>query len=252
MRKKLILFSLLFFSIIPHLFSQTISIAAAADLRYAMDELTKEFTKSNPDIKIDVIYGSSGNLYQQIINKAPYNIFFSADISYPKKLDSLKLAGNKPKLYAIGHLVLWSSAIDVSKGLGILNNGSVKKIAIANPAVAPYGKRAVECLKYYKLYEKVENKIVKGENVSQAAQFVLTGNAEIGIIALSLALSPQMMNKGKYFFIDEKSYSKLEQSYIIIKNSENNKSVLRFIKFIETEQARKIFVKYGFKLPSEK
>jgi molybdate transport system substrate-binding protein len=252
MRKIFSIFSFLFYISIQSLSSQSISIAAAADLRYAMDELKKEFLKINPDIKVDVIYGSSGNLYQQIINQAPYNIFFSADISYPKKIDSLNLAGIKPKLYAIGHLVLWSSTIDVSKGMEVLNNSSVKKIAIANPAVAPYGKRAVECLKYYKLYDKVVNKIVKGENVSQAAQFVLTGNAEAGIIALSLALSPQMMSKGKYFYIDEKSYSKLEQSYIIIKKSETNKSVIKFIKFIETEQARKIFVKYGFKLPTEK
>lgn len=252
MKKKLLLFLAICIISTINLIGQTITIAAAADMRFAMDELTNEFKKLNPDVKVEVIYGSSGNLYQQIVNQAPFNIFFSADISYPKKLDSLNLAGSKPKLYAIGHLVLWSSKLDVAKSIDLLKSNDVKKIAIANPKVAPYGKRAVECLKYYKTYEQIKDKIVEGENVSQAAQFVLTGNAEVGIIALSLALSPEMTSKGKYIAIDEKSYSKLEQAYVIIKNSETNKDILKFIQFIETEQARKIFDKYGFKLPNEK
>ncbi len=236
---------------ISNLLAQAITIAAAADLRFVMDELSMEFKKTHPEIKVDVIYGSSGNLYQQIVNQAPFNIFFSADISYPQKLDSLHLAGSKPKLYAIGHLVLWSSSLDVSKGIDLLTNPDVKKIAIANPRVAPYGKRAIECLKYYGLDNTVKEKIVEGENVSQAAQFVLTGNAEVGLIALSLALSPEMKARGKYFSIDEKSYSKLEQAYVIIKKSETNKDVNLFIQFIETENARKLFSKYGFKLTHE-
>jgi molybdate transport system substrate-binding protein len=236
---------------ISNLIAQTITIAAAADLRFVLDEVTNEFKKSNPGIKVEVIYGSSGNLYQQIVNLAPFNIFFSADISYPKKLDSLNLTGSKPKLYAIGHLVLWSARLDVSKGMELLTSPDVKKIAIANPRVAPYGKRAMECLKYYKMDTKVKNKIVEGENVSQAAQFVLTGNADAGLIALSLALSPEMKTKGKYFSIDEKSYSKLEQAYVIIKKSETNPDVLKFTQFIESDQARKLFGKYGFRLPNE-
>ena len=236
---------------ISNLSAQTITIAAAADLRFVMDEMTNEFKKSNPNIKIDIIYGSSGNLYQQIVNQAPFNIFFSADIFYPEKLESLNLAGSKPKLYAIGHLVMWSAKLDMSKGIEILKSNDVKKIAIANPKVAPYGKRAIECLKYYKIDNQVKDKIVEGENVSQAAQFVLTGNAEVGLIALSLALSPEMKTIGKYFSIDEKSYSKLEQAYVIIKKSETNKAVLKFTQFIETEQARKLFGKYGFRLPNE-
>jgi molybdate transport system substrate-binding protein len=246
-------FLIISFSVIAisNLLAQTITIAAAADLRFVLDEVTNEFKKSNPDIKVEIIYGSSGNLYQQIVNQAPFNIFFSADISYPEKLDSLNLAWSKPKLYAIGHLVMWSARCDVSKGIELLNSPDVKKIAIANPRVAPYGKRAMECLKYYRMDTQVKDKIVEGDNVSQAAQFVLTGNAEVGLIALSLALSPEMKTKGKYFSIDEKSYSKLDQAYVIIKKSETNKDVLRFTQFIETEQARKLFGKYGFRLPNE-
>jgi molybdate transport system substrate-binding protein len=251
MNKRIFLVFSLCLIAISNIFTQTVTIAAAADLRFVMDELTNEFKKSNPDIKVEVIYGSSGNLYQQIVNQAPFNIFFSADISYPEKLDSLNLTASKPKLYAIGHLVIWSATLDVSKGIELLNDPDVEKISIANPRVAPYGKRAMECLYYYKMDKKVKDKIVEGENVSQAAQFVLTGNAEVGLIALSLALSPEMKSKGKYFSIDEKSYSELEQAYVIIKNSETNKYVLRFTQFIETEQSRKLFGKYGFKLPNE-
>jgi molybdate transport system substrate-binding protein len=250
-RKALTLFSL-FIILHCNIFAQTITIAAAADLRFVMDEMIGVFKKTNPDIKIEVIYGSSGNLYQQIVSKAPFDIFFSADISYPKKLDSLNLTGSKPKLYAIGHLVLWSAKLDISKGIELLKKQEVKKIAIANPRVAPYGKRAMECLKYYNLDEFVKDKIVEGENVSQAAQFVLSGNAEIGMIALSLALSPEMNTKGRYFVLDEKSYSKLEQAYVIIKQPKLNKRVVSFIQFIESLEARRLFGKYGFKFPTRK
>ena len=232
--------------------AQQITIAAAADLRFAMDEMVADFNKVHPEIKVSVSYGSSGNLYQQIVNKAPFSIFFSADISFARKLDSLKLTATPPKLYAIGHLVLWSASADVSKGMGVLASDEVKKIAIANPAVAPYGKRAVECLKYYHLYDRVEEKIVRGENISQAAQFVLTGNAEAGLIALSLALSPEMMSKGKYLLIDEASYSRLEQACVVLKDAGQDPAVATFTNFIGTEQARRIFKKYGFNLPGEK
>ena len=229
--------------------AQSVTIAAAADLRNAMGELIKTYKETNPDAKVEPIFGASGNLYQQIVNKAPFDMFFSADHNFAVKLKEQGLTLGAPKVYAIGHLVLWSSTIDVSKGLDILKSDKVNKISIANPEIAPYGKRAVECLNYYKLYDQIKNKIVKGDNVSQAAQFVLTGNAEVGLIALSLALSPEMSSKGKYFLIDQKSYSQLDQSYVILKQAENNKEVSNFVKFLETEKAHNIFSKYGFNLP---
>ena len=231
--------------------AQSIKIAVAADLRFALDDITKLYKKNYPDVMIDVIYGSSGNLFQQITNQAPYDLFFSADVSLAAKLEEMKLTLNKPTIYAVGHLVLWSATKDVSRGLDLLKSEDVKKIAIANPEVAPYGKRAVESLKYYNLYDKIKDKIVKGDNVSQAAQFVLTGNAEAGIIALSLALSPEMSAKGKYYIIDEKSYSKFEQAYVILKKSGKNNDVLNFVKFLETKKVKDIFNKYGFKLPAK-
>ena len=251
MKKIVLVIGFILFAVF-NLSAQSITIAAAADLRYALDEVINRYKLQNPNSKIDVIYGASGNLYQQITNKAPFDIFFSADNNYPLKLSEGGLISGTPKLYAIGHLVLWSANKDVSKGIYSLKSKEIKKVSLANPEVAPYGKRAIECLKYYKLDEIIKEKIVKGDNVSQAAQFVLTGNADAGLIALSLALSKEMKGKGKYVLLDEKSYSKLEQSYVLLKQGEKNPDAVKFIKYIDSKAVKDIFAKYGFKLPKNK
>lgn len=249
--KQFLIFILILMAMNVNNNAQSITIAAAADLRNAMGELVKTYKETNPDAKIETIFGASGNFYQQIVNKAPFDMFFSADHNFAVKLKDQGLTVGEPKVYAIGHLVLWSSTLDISKGLDILKSDKVNKISIANPEVAPYGKRAMECLTYYKLDKAVKDKIVKGDNVSQAAQFVLTGNAEVGLIALSLALSPEMSTKGKYFLIDQKSYSQLDQSFVILKQAENNKEVGKFVKFLDSGNARKIFSKFGFNAPEQ-
>lgn len=229
--------------------AQIVKIAAAADLRYALDEVVKAYKKNNSGATIEVIYGSSGNAFTQISNGAPYDIFFSADILYPQKLKEAGLTLTDPKLYAIGRIVLWSSTVDVSKGLSVLAEKPNIKIAIANPEHAPYGQRSVEALKFYKLYEKVEKQLIYGENISQAAQFCLTGNADAGLIALSLVQSPSMSNQGKYFLIDEKSHQPLDQAYVILKRAKENMLALSFAEFVSSRPARVIFEKYGFTLP---
>ena len=211
-----------------------------------------DFNKTSPEVRVEVTYGSSGSLFEQIVNKGPFNIFFSADIAYARKLDSLKLTSSKPKVYAIGHLVLWSSKLDVSKGVELLTAPEVKHIAIANPAFDPYGKRAVEFLKYNKIDKMVKDKMMEGENVSQTAQFALSRNADVGIISLSLALSTEMRAKGKHFHIDETNYSKLEQAYAILKNNGHAKEVAKLAQYLDALNARQIFGKYGFKLPAAK
>lgn len=229
--------------------AQTVKIAAAADLRYAMDEVVKEFKKNNSGANIEVIYGSSGNAFTQISNGAPFDLYFSADITYPKKLKEAGLTLSDPKLYAIGRIVLWSASLDVSKGVSVLAGKPNIKIAIANPEHAPYGQRSVEALKFYKLYEKVEIQLIFGDNISQAAQFCLSGNADAGLIALSLVLSPSMSNLGKYFLIDEKAHRPLEQAYVILNHAKGNKHAFAFAEFISRPAARLIFEKYGFTLP---
>jgi len=229
--------------------AQTVKVAAAADLRYALDEVVKEYKKNNAGANIEVIYGSSGNAFTQISNGAPFDMYFSADIIYPQKLKEAGLTLTEPKLYAIGRIVFWSAGLDVSKGLSVLAEKPNIKIATANPEHAPYGQRSVEALKYYKLYEKVKKQLIYGENISQAAQFCLSGNAEAGLIALSLVLSPSMSNQGKYFLIDEKSHRPLEQSYVILNQAKENRLAFSFAEFISSPAARLIFEKYGFTLP---
>lgn len=245
--KKLIFSLLMVISI--GLQAQTVKIAAAADLRYAMDEVVKEYKKNDAVATIEVIYGSSGNAFTQISNGAPFDMYFSADIMYPQKLKEAGLTLTEPKFYAIGRIVLWSTSLNVSKGLSVLADNPNIKIATANPEHAPYGQRSVESLKFYKLYEKVEKQLIFGENISQAAQFCLSGNAEAGLIALSLVLSPSMSNQGKYFLIDEKSHRPLEQAYVILNHAKENKVAYSFAEFISTPDARLIFEKYGFTLP---
>jgi len=245
--KRIILNLLVFVAFSAH--AQTIKVAAAADLRYALDEVVREFKRNNSGANIEVIYGSSGNAFTQILNGAPFDIYFSADVVYPQKLKEAGLTLTDPKLYAIGRIVLWSASLDVSKGLSVLAANPNIKIATANPEHAPYGQRSIEALKFYKLYEKVKEQLIYGENISQAAQFCLTGNADAGLIALSLVLSPSMHNQGKYYLIDSKSHQPLKQAFIILNHAKGNNTAVSFAGFIESVPARTIFEKYGFTLP---
>jgi molybdate transport system substrate-binding protein len=245
--KKICLALLMVFSISLH--AQKVKIAAAADLRFAMDEVVTQFKSLNTQAKIEVIYGSSGNAFTQISNGAPYDMFFSADIMYPQKLKEAGLTVTNPKLYAIGRIVLWSTTLDVSKGVEGLVLFPKAKIALANPYHAPYGKRAIESIQFYQIYEKVNSQLIYGENISQAAQFCITGNADIGILALALVLAPSMADKGKYVLIDEKSHEPLMQGFVILNQAKDNKTAFAFAEYIETKPARDILEKYGFTLP---
>src|SRR5947209_1738637 len=182
--------------------NREITVAAASDLTFALHDLAAQFEKRTGK-QVKLSFGSSGNFFAQIENGAPYDLFFSADIEYPEKLEQAGLTEPGTLFrYATGKLVLWApkeSGIDLSRGLSSLLDPRVKKIAIANPTHAPYGRAAVAALRRENLYDKLAGKLVFGENISQTAQFVLTGNADIGIIAISLALSPPMESKGKYF-----------------------------------------------------
>lgn len=227
--------------------AQTVKVAAAADMKYIMPELVAIYQKTHPTSKIEVNYGSSGLFFQQISNGAPYDLYFSADISYPQKLADQGIAKGKVTTYAFGALVLYSTSIDVSKGIGAIKNAD--KIAIANPQHAPYGKRAEECLKYYGLYESSKSKFVLGDNINQTAQFVVTGNADAALIALSIAVSPELNSKGKYVRLDSKSYKPLEQACVLLKSWQANPEASKFMKFVLSPECRPIFEKYGFIVP---
>ena len=232
--------------------TEKITIAAAADLKFAMDELVSDFKNANPCAQVDVVYGSSGNFYSQIKQGAPYDLFFSADIMYPQQLVTGGLAASDAKSYAFGRIVLWSGSLDASRmTLESLTDPKIARIAIANPQHAPYGKRAQEALQAAGLWDKIEPKLVYGENIAQTAQFVESGNAQVGIIALSLAVNPELASKGGYWLIPEKLHQPLEQAYVITKRAESNALARRFADYMVSKPARAVMIKYGFVLPGE-
>lgn len=229
-----------------------ITIAAAADLKFALDEVVVLFNKSHLAEQVDVIYGSSGKFRTQIEQGAPYDIYFSADIAYPRALKDAGLAASEVRTYGIGRIVLWSTQRAAGQmSLEGLADPAIRKIAIANPQHAPYGKRAEEALKAAGVWDKVEAKLVYGENVAQTAQFVQTGNAQVGIIALSLALSPELAKQGSYVLISDALHQPLEQGFVITRRAANNSLAREFAEYMGGKEARAVMMRYGFALPGE-
>jgi molybdate transport system substrate-binding protein len=226
---------------------QSVKIVAAGNLRYILDDIKTAYAVKNPQVKIDISLGASGALTQQIMNGAGYDIFMAADKVFPDKLKDQGYTTGEVKTYAFGKLVLWSNTVDVSKGLDIITDNEVKRIAIAKPEVAPYGERALECLKYYDLFDKVKDKIVYADNIAQAAQFTQTGNAEIGFLAMALVFAPDM--KGTYYILDAKSYKAVEQAMVQIKTWQINQEASKFMNYVLSNDCKPIFEEYGFIVP---
>ena len=231
---------------------EKITIAAAADLKFALDEIVVLFNKAHPADRVETIYGSSGKFQTQIRQGAPFDLYFSADIAYPRALRAEGFAASEVQPYAVGRIVLWSPSRDAGRMmLADLADPAIRKIAIANPKHAPYGKRAEEALKAAGGWGKVEAKLVYGENVAQAAQFVQTGNAQAGIIALSLALSPELAKQGSYALIPDKLHQPLEQGFIVTRRAAGNPLAQVFARFMSGSEARAVMTRYGFVLPGE-
>ncbi|MFH0783280.1 MAG: molybdate ABC transporter substrate-binding protein [Pseudomonadota bacterium] len=247
----ILLCSLLFVASVAH--AEKITVAAAADLKFALDEVVTTFKKSNPTEEVEIIYGSSGKAHTQIQQGAPYDLYFSADVAFPQELIKGGFAASTEVIpYALGRIVLWSSSRDASKmTLASLTDPKITHIAIANSKHAPYGKRAEEALRASKLWEEVEAKMIYGENITQTAQFVQTGNAEVGILALSLALAPELSSKGQYYLISDNLHEPLNQGFIILKRAENNKLAKQFADYMGSKDARAIMTRYGFVLPGK-
>ncbi len=235
--------------------AQEITVAVAADMSATLPQLVDAYTKKTGRT-VKLSFGASGNLTNQIRNGAPFDIFFSADEEYPRQLVSEGLA-SKDTLYryAVGRLVLWipgDSPLDLQKlGIEALLDPSVKKISMANPAHAPYGRAAEGALRHFGIYDQVSSCLVLGENVSQAAQFVESGNAQAGLIALSHALAPAMKDKGRYWTVPLDAYPTLNQAAVVLSKSKQQEAAREFLEFVRTPEAASLLAKFGFSLAAE-
>jgi molybdate transport system substrate-binding protein len=226
-------------------------VAAASDLQFAMTDLAREFRQAHPDIDLDTVFGSSGNFYAEIGNGAPFDFFLSADSEYPRRLIQDKLADPASLfVYGVGHLAVWvskDSPIDVARlGMKSLAAASVKHIAIANPEHAPYGRAAQAAIRSAGIYDSVAPKLVMGENIAQAFQFVQSGAAEIGIVAMSLALAPSAREKGKFWEVPANLHPKMEQSGVILTHAANPDGARAFRSFLLSDAALRTLKSYGF------
>ena len=245
MKKIILALALLASSI----FANTITIAVAANVSYAINELVAEFNKTNPDTKVQVTLGSSGKFTAQIENGAPFDVFMSADMKFPKSLFEKGFALNEPALYAQGSLAMLSSKeLDFSKGINIVTDANIGKIAVANPKTAPYGTAAVEAMKNANVLDKVESKFVYAESISQAVTYATTA-ADVGFIAKS-SLYDEKMSQYKeninWVSVDPSLYTAIDQGIVVLKNTKEEASAKAFYDFILGEKAKEIFIKFGY------
>jgi len=245
--------SVLFFLLLSGIsYAETIKVAVAANVSYAINDLKKEFNKLYPDTKVQVILGSTGKLTAQIKHGAPYQILMGANMKYPEALYAEDFAVTRPLVYAQGSLAYLSSKKrDFSSIEKLLQSDAIKKIAVANPKTAPYGIATAEALKNAKLYELLKSKFVYGESISQTVTYA-TKATDLGFIAKSSLFSPHMSHfkKGENWAdVDSKLYTPIDQGIVILKKGESSAEVAAFYAFMFSKRARVIFEKFGYSLP---
>jgi molybdate transport system substrate-binding protein len=231
------------------IFAGQVNIAVAANVSYAINELIAQFNKTNPNTQIQVTLGSSGKLTAQIKNGAPFNIFMAANMKFPESLYEENIAITKPVVYAQGAIAMLSSKeLDFKKGIDLIKDDSISKVAIANPKTAPYGTAAVEAIKNAKIPDSIQNKFVYAESISQVVTYATTA-ADVGFIAKS-SLYDEKMSQYKeninWISVDPTLYTPIKQGIVIINNAKDNAEVKAFYDFILSEKAKKIFEDYGY------
>jgi len=229
-----------------------LTVAAAADLRFALDELAPRFRAAHPGVNLAITYGSSGSFFAQIQNGAPFDVFLSADVDYPRRVIAAGLAGKDSLfIYGVGRIVVWvpaDSGLDpAAQGIHLLEASSVRHVAIANPQHAPYGRAAEAAMRSLGVYDSVAQKLVLGENIAQAFEFVQAGAAEVGIVALSLALAPAAREHGRYWEVPADAYPKIEQGGIILARAPA--AAAQFRAFLTSADGLRLLKQYGFSMP---
>jgi len=226
----------------------SIAIAVAANMQFAMEELTKAFTEET-GISCQTSVSSSGKLTAQIQQGAPFDLFVSANMKYPNEIQNSGLAALPPKVYAQGKLVLWSMRKGLSPSLGLLSESAVRHIALANPKVAPYGQAAQQVLEKHGLLSEVQEKLVFGESIAQTNQFITTQSAEIGFTAMSVVLSPALQGKGKWLPLATNLHTPIEQGVVVIKRKGSpNNAAIAFYDFLSSPTAKDILERFGYEL----
>ena len=237
----------LFCSTLAH--AGTVLVAAAPNIKFAFDNLEAAFHQQT-GIAVKPVYASSGALTQQIEAGAPYDVFLAADTKYPKHLYKAGMAASAPKVYAYGALVLWSKApLNLTNWQSLLKGPQIRKIAVPNPRLAPYGLEALRALKYYHLFNLLKGKIIYGENLLTVIQYVDAGVAEVGFTAKSLMVAPEMRGRGHWVKIPQSAYKPIAQSAVLLKRSASNPDAQKFLTFVYSPAGRRILKANGYRLP---
>jgi molybdate transport system substrate-binding protein len=233
----------------PQSQTRKIRVAVAANAQFVARLLKEAYEKEVPATEVELIIGSSGKLATQIKQGAPFDVFLSADNSYPAALHQAGLTQEQPRVYAFGTLIIWTTKnLDLSKGIGLVADARVKKIAIANAQLAPYGQAALQALSHYKLNKAAKPKLVYAESIAQVNQYVLSGAADLGFTSKSVVLEPNMKGKGKWIPVAATAYPRIAQSAVLLKSARNRNytQAQRFYNFLYSSKAKAIFKKYGY------
>jgi molybdate transport system substrate-binding protein len=238
----------------PAFGASEVSVAAAANLVYALEAINAEFKQAAPDITVTSTSGASGNLFAQLKNGAPFDVFLSADTDYPKQVVAAQLGDAATlRTFATGQLVFWTmrSDLGVTDLAAAVRDARVKKLAIAQPRTAPYGRAAQAVLEELGVWSVAQPKLVIGENITQTAQFIETGNADAGFVALSLVKSPKLANRGHWTDVPAELYATvpLDHAVVLTKRGADNAAARRYLDFLSSEPAKKIFREYGYRVP---
>lgn len=231
-----------------------VSVAAAANLVYALDALNAAFHATAPDVEVTVATGASGSLVAQITHGAPYDVFLSADMDYPRALIAAGQADAASLLpFATGRLVAWTvnPAVPLDSVSTALQHPATRKIAVANVESAPYGRAAKQALEQLGLWNDLSAKFVFGENITQTAQFVESGGADLGFVALSLVLSPALQSHGRWIAVPEELYAPLTQGAVLTRRGQSNAAAARYLAFLQSDAAREVLARFGYSVPGK-
>lgn len=229
--------------------AETINVAVAANVQYAFDDLAAAFKKET-GIEVKGAVGSSGKFTTQIENGAPFDVFLSADMEFPQKLAAKGLTTAAPKPYAYGTLVLWTTrGINLKDWQKTLLSSGVRKIAVANPQTAPYGREAMRLFEHYKMMQQIKPKLVYAESIAQASQYIASGTVEAGFTAKSVVIAPEMKGKGQWVEMPKNAYQPIAQGVVVIKATKQRAAADKFMQFVLSAKARPIFERYGYTLP---